>query len=93
MEWNGVGQYWGNDVRCIFCRTFSYPDLILNVETCPGNVRSSDVSRSSLVFLRREILIPKLLSGLFLVRMFYLLGFFGQDKVVNSTKKALKRNI
>ena len=29
--------------------------------------------------------------GLFLVRLLYLMGFLGQDKVVNSTKKALKK--
>lgn len=31
--------------------------------------------------------------GLFLVRVLYLLGAFGQDKVVNSRKKATKKNI
>ena len=29
--------------------------------------------------------------GLFLVRLLYLMGFLGQDKVVNRTKKALKK--
>ena len=31
--------------------------------------------------------------GLFLVRVLYLLGAFGQDKVVNSTKKAMRKDI
>lgn len=31
--------------------------------------------------------------GLFLVRIMYLMGLFGEDKVVNSTKNAIKKNI
>lgn len=31
--------------------------------------------------------------GLFLTRVLYLTGFWGQDKVVNSTKKTIKKNI
>lgn len=31
--------------------------------------------------------------GLFLTRVLYLTGFLGQDKVVNSTKKTIKKNI
>ena len=46
-------------VRHIFCQKNSYPDPILSTETCLGNVCSSDVSRSSLVFLKREILTRK----------------------------------
>ena len=46
---------------------FSYPNLILSLETCLGSFCSSDVSQSSLTFLRREILILKSLRllGLF----------------------------
>ena len=31
--------------------------------------------------------------GLFLVRVLYLMGAFGKDKVVNSTNRAIKKNI
>lgn len=31
--------------------------------------------------------------ALFVVRILYLMGAFGQDRVVNSTKKAIKKNI
>lgn len=31
--------------------------------------------------------------GLFVFRSLYLTGAFGQDKVVNSTKKAIKKSI
>ena len=37
----------------------SYTDLILSPETCLGTFCSSDVSQSSLVFFKREILTPK----------------------------------
>ena len=37
---------------------------ILSPEICLGGFGSSDVSRSSLVFLKREILTPKSLRGL-----------------------------
>ena len=37
----------------------SYSDLTLSPETCLGSFCSSDVSRGSLVFLKREILTPK----------------------------------
>ena len=37
----------------------SYSDLILSPEICLKSFCSSDVSRSSFVFLRREILTPK----------------------------------
>ena len=37
----------------------SYPDLILSRETCLGISSSSDVSRSSSVFLKRDILISE----------------------------------
>ena len=39
--------------------SFSYPILILSLETCLGSFCSSDVSRSSLIFLKREILTLK----------------------------------
>ena len=49
--------------RCTLCilSKVSFSDLILCRETCLGSFGSSDVSRSSLVFLKKEILTPKLL--------------------------------
>ena len=46
-------------VRYVFCFKLSDPGLILSRETCLGMSCSSDMSRSSLVFLKREILTPK----------------------------------
>ena len=43
---------------CILSK-ISYFDLILSPETCLGSFCSADVSWSSVVFLRREILTPK----------------------------------
>lgn len=31
--------------------------------------------------------------GLLLIRVLYLMGALGQDKVINSTKKAIKKNM
>ncbi len=50
-------------VRYSFSKIFSYPDLIMSIETRLGDVCSADVSRSSFVFLKREILTPKLLRS------------------------------
>ena len=47
----------------MFFLKITYSDLILSPETRPGGFCSPDVSRSSLVFLEREILTPKSLSG------------------------------
>ena len=38
---------------------FSCPNLILSLETCIGSFCSSDISRSSLIILEREILTLK----------------------------------
>ena len=51
-----------NSTLCILSK-ISYLDLILSPKTSLGSFCSSDVSRSSLVFLKREILTPKPISA------------------------------
>ena len=46
-------------VRYVICKNIPIPDLILSPETCLGSFGSLEVSRSSLVFLQKEILTPK----------------------------------
>ena len=41
-------------VRYVSYEVFSYPNLILSLEACLGGYYSSDVSRSSLIFLKEE---------------------------------------
>lgn len=77
-EWQlkrGGGQWAlgkGFGMLCILSKT-SYSDLILSPETC-----SSDVSRGSLVFLKREILTPKSLRWLGSIWTRYCVECFGQ---------------
>lgn len=53
-----------NGVSYIFYYIVPYFDLVLSLETCFGSFYSSDMSRDSLVFLRREVLTPKSFSAL-----------------------------
>ena len=63
IEEAAANPEFGNiDVRYVFYREY-FSDLILSPETCLGSFCSSDVSRRSLVLLKREILTPKSLSG------------------------------
>ena len=49
---------------CSLLNFFPYPNLILSLETCLGSFYSSDMSRSSLIILEREVLTLKSLSAL-----------------------------
>lgn len=46
-------------VRYVFCSILLYPGSTLSLETCLGSFHCSDLSRSSLALLKREILTLK----------------------------------
>ncbi len=59
LEIDTTGPIENVSVRYVFCQNLSYSDLILCTEISFESFCSSDVSRSSLVFLKGEILTPK----------------------------------